>query len=71
MCMNMYAYIFQCYILIDSYVTFDSQSVNMSWCRAHSGLVTRHYFLSEGFCQKIAFLSLLHILMKHTIQNFY
>jgi hypothetical protein len=67
--MNMYAYIFQCYI--DSYVTSDGQSVNMSWCPAHSGLVTIHYFPSEGFCQKIAFLPLLHILMKHTIQNFY
>jgi hypothetical protein len=36
----------------------DGQSVNMSWCRAHSGLVIRHYFPSEGFCQKISFLSL-------------
>jgi hypothetical protein len=25
-----------------SYVTTDGQSVNKSWCRAHSGLVTRH-----------------------------
>jgi hypothetical protein len=41
-----------------SYVTADSHSVNMSWCRAHSGLVTRHYFPYEGFCQKIAFLSM-------------
>jgi hypothetical protein len=41
-----------------SYVMTDSRSVNMSWCRAHSGLVTRHYFPPEGFCLKVAFLSL-------------
>jgi hypothetical protein len=45
-------------LLLDSYVTSEGQSVSMSWCRAHSGLVTRHYFPSEGFCQKIASLSL-------------
>jgi hypothetical protein len=33
------------------------QSVSMSWCRTNSELVTRHYFSSEGFCWKIAFLS--------------
>jgi hypothetical protein len=25
-----------------------SQSVSMSWCRAHSGLVIRYYFPSES-----------------------
>jgi hypothetical protein len=37
-----------------SYVTTDGQSVNMFWCRVHSGLVTRHYFPSEGFCRKMS-----------------
>jgi hypothetical protein len=41
-----------------SYVTTDSRSINMPWCRTHSELVTRGYFPSEGFCHKISFLSL-------------
>jgi hypothetical protein len=41
-----------------SYVTADGQSVNMSWCRARSGLVTKHYIPSEHSCRKVPFLSL-------------
>jgi hypothetical protein len=37
----------QC-VSLDSYVTSDGESVSMSWCRTHSGLVTRHYFLVLG-----------------------
>jgi hypothetical protein len=37
-----------------SYFTSDDQS----WCEPTLGLVTRYYFLSEGFCLKVAILSL-------------
>jgi hypothetical protein len=41
-----------------SHFTSEVQSVSMSWYRAHSGLVTRCYFLSECCCQKVAVLFL-------------
>jgi hypothetical protein len=36
-----------------SYFTTDGQSVSMSWCEPTLRLLTRCYFLSEGFCLKV------------------
>jgi hypothetical protein len=45
-------------VQIRSHVITDGQSVSMSTYRAHFGLETRYYFLSEGCFLKIAVLSL-------------
>jgi hypothetical protein len=37
---------------------YDGESVNKFRWRAHSGLVTRRHFPSEGFCRKVTFLFL-------------
>jgi hypothetical protein len=37
---------------------YDWRSVNVSWCRANCGLVTRLHFPSEGFCRKSCFFCL-------------
>jgi hypothetical protein len=46
--------IMSCRAADQSFVTTDGLSVNMSWCRAHSGFVARHYLPSEGFCRKVS-----------------